>query len=94
MKGGTNSEHNRRDCRGARKSKFLLLYCANFQDLYNLNVDRIRSCTSHIGYYDPVEDRVRIVPFCAMNAIHRKTVEKRLIEFAERQSARRIASST
>ena len=28
-----------------RRTRVLLLFCGSFQDLYNLNVDRIWSCT-------------------------------------------------
>lgn len=69
-----------------RNIKYLLIFCVNFQDLYNINVERIQRCTFHFGFYDPIDDEVRIVPFCSMNSVHRKAVEDRLIEFAEKQN--------
>jgi hypothetical protein len=70
-----------------RNSRHLILYCSSFQDLYSINLERIERCGLHVGYYDPIDDKVRMVPFCAMNTVHRKTIEKRLLEFAERPSA-------
>lgn len=67
-----------------RNMRYLLIFCVNFQDLYNINVERIQRCTFHFGYFDPADDAVRVVPFCSMNTIHRKTIQNRLIEFAER----------
>ncbi len=66
-----------------RNIKYLMIFCVNFQDLYNINVERIKRCTFHFGFYDPIDDEVRIVPFCSMNTVHRKGVGDKLIKNAE-----------
>ncbi len=72
-----------------RNKRYLSLFCVNFQDLYNLNVERLQHCTFHYGYYDPGDDQVRTMPVCSMNAVHRKVIEEKLIDFAERRLTQR-----
>ena len=56
----------------------LLVGLMHFQDLYNFDLNRVNHCLVHYGYIDPATDKVRQVPFCAMNAIHRERIEGEL----------------
>jgi len=48
----------------------------HFQDAYNFDLNRIKSCLVHYGIIDP-EDPTKVleVPFCAMNTVHRERLE-------------------
>ncbi|MHA1269197.1 MAG: tetraether lipid synthase Tes [Candidatus Helarchaeota archaeon] len=50
----------------------------HFQDEYNLDVERVSQCVVHFGYIDPADDKVKQVPFCTMNTLHRPKIEKAL----------------
>jgi len=50
----------------------------HFQDEYNLDVERVSQCVVHFGYIDPVDNRVKQVPFCTMNTLHRPKIERAL----------------
>jgi len=43
----------------------------HFMDAYNYDVDRVQRCCIHYGIPDG-----RIIPFCTMNTLHRKGIEK------------------
>ena len=50
----------------------------HFQDEYNLDVERVSQCVVHFGYIDPADDKVKQVPFCTMNTLHRPGIERAL----------------
>ncbi|MCJ7646983.1 MAG: hypothetical protein MUP85_00075 [Candidatus Lokiarchaeota archaeon] len=48
----------------------------HFQDAYNFDLDRICQCLVHYGVLDPEDNsKTLLVPFCAMNTIHRERIE-------------------
>lgn len=60
-------------------SSNLLVSCMHFQDVYNFDIERVQRCLVHYGVIDPDNrDEVLQIPFCAMNSIHRETIEKKL----------------
>jgi uncharacterized radical SAM superfamily Fe-S cluster-containing enzyme len=52
--------------------KALLISCMHFMDPFNFDQDRVRRCVIHYAVPDG-----RIIPFCSMNAIYRKEIEKK-----------------
>lgn len=52
-------------------NKTLFLGIMHFQDLYNIDLERVRSCGIHYIVPDG-----RIIPFCAYNNIYRRQVEE------------------
>jgi len=44
----------------------------HFQDPYNFDLERVRRCVIHYATPDG-----RIIPFCTMNNIHRRSVESK-----------------
>ena len=44
----------------------------HFQDLYNIDLDRIQRCIIHYASPDG-----RIIPFCTMNNLHRDEIEQK-----------------
>ncbi|MBY9005618.1 MAG: radical SAM protein [Candidatus Lokiarchaeota archaeon] len=60
-------------------TKNLLISAMHFQDAYNFDLNRVKSCLVHYGVIDPDDpSKVREVPFCAMNTVHRANIEKKL----------------
>ncbi len=53
-------------------NKMLFLGAMHFQDLYNLDLERLQRCGVHYATPDG-----RIIPFCSYNTIHRSEVEER-----------------
>lgn len=51
-------------------SKTLFVGAMHFQDLYNLDLERLQRCGIHYATPDG-----RIIPFCSYNNLHRKSVE-------------------
>ncbi|MCX8038400.1 MAG: radical SAM protein [Candidatus Sumerlaeia bacterium] len=51
------------------------------EDLTNIESDRMERCPSAFAYYDPCDDEVRAVPFCAWNTLHRKEALHKVAEF-------------
>jgi uncharacterized radical SAM superfamily Fe-S cluster-containing enzyme len=51
----------------------LLVSSMHFMDPYNFDLERVQRCVIHYAVPDG-----RIIPFCAMNSIHRPGVEKKL----------------
>ena len=49
----------------------ILISTMHFMDPYNFDLDRVQRCVIHYATPDG-----RIIPFCAMNNIHRESVEK------------------
>jgi 7,8-dihydro-6-hydroxymethylpterin dimethyltransferase len=50
----------------------LLISCMHFMDPWNFDQDRVRQCVIHYAVPDG-----RIIPFCSMNTIYRKEIEKK-----------------
>jgi uncharacterized radical SAM superfamily Fe-S cluster-containing enzyme len=53
-------------------NKSLFLGAMHFQDLYNMDLERLQRCGVHYATPDG-----RIIPFCSYNAIHRREAEDR-----------------
>lgn len=53
-------------------NKSLFLGAMHFQDLYNMDLERLRRCGVHYATPDG-----KIIPFCAYNTVHRKEAEDR-----------------
>ncbi|MDD1742609.1 MAG: radical SAM protein [Methanotrichaceae archaeon] len=51
-------------------NKTLFLGAMHFQDVYNIDLERLQRCGVHYATPDG-----RIIPFCAYNTIHRKEIE-------------------
>lgn len=57
-------------------TKNLLISAMHFQDAYNFDLQRVCSCLVHYGVIDPDDStKVREIPFCAMNTLHRERIE-------------------
>ncbi|NVM31852.1 MAG: radical SAM protein [Candidatus Helarchaeota archaeon] len=61
------------------KGNNLLIVLMQFQDAYNLDLERTSRCLVNFGYIDPKTKQVMAVPFCTMNTIHRPRIEKELL---------------
>ncbi len=48
-----------------------------FMDPYNFDLDRVQGCCLHYGVPDDGDEKARLIPFCAMNNIHRRSVEEK-----------------
>ena len=46
-----------------------------FMDPYNFDMDRVQGCCLHYGVPDK-DSKARLIPFCAMNNIHRRSIEE------------------
>jgi len=53
--------------------KMLLISSMHFMDPYNFDLERVQRCCIHYAVPDG-----RIIPFCAMNSIHRTKIEEKL----------------
>jgi len=53
--------------------KMLMISSMHFMDPYNFDLERVQRCCIHYAVPDG-----RIIPFCAMNSIHRYNIEKDL----------------
>ncbi len=51
--------------------KSLMIGMMHFMDAYNFDLERVQRCCIHYGFPGG-----KIVPFCTMNSLHRKTLEK------------------
>lgn len=54
---------------------WLTVAVMHFMDPYNFDLDRVQSCALHFGVLDK-ESKARLIPFCAMNSIHRDRLSK------------------
>lgn len=52
-----------------------MLGCMHFQDVYNLNVERVSRCIVQYGFIDPISNKPKHAPFCTMNTLHRSKLE-------------------
>jgi hypothetical protein len=52
-------------------------------DPYNFDLERVERCGIHYAVPDG-----RIIPFCAMNTLHREKIEKQFAKISEVQSIR------
>jgi hypothetical protein len=57
----------------------------HFMDVYNFDLDRVQGCGLHYGIPDK-ESKGRLIPWCAMNNIHRPSVEKQFAMEAKEQA--------
>ena len=58
-------------------SRNLMISAMHFQDAYNFDLDRVKSCLVHYGVIDPDDPSKTLeVPFCAMNTLHRERLEE------------------
>ena len=66
-----------------------------FMDPYNFDVDRAQGCCLHYGVPDK-ESKARLIPFCAMNNIHRRSIEEQFsVKIkAEKKKGRRSPSAS
>jgi hypothetical protein len=56
----------------------------HFQDAYNFDLNRVKHCLVHYGVIDPDDpSKVREIPFCAMNTVHRENIERKLAKKGE-----------
>ena len=62
----------------------------HFMDVYNLDLDRVQSCALHYGVIDK-ESKVRLIPWCTMNNIHRPSVEEQFAIHSEEKEPLSIA---
>ncbi len=53
-------------------NKTLFVGTMHFQDAYNMDLEKLQRCGVHYATPDG-----RLIPFCAYNVLHRKTVEDR-----------------
>ena len=58
---------------GELHRKMLLISAMHFMDPYNFDIERLQRCCIHYAVPDG-----RIIPFCAMNSIHRQKVEEKM----------------
>jgi hypothetical protein len=57
----------------------LLISSMHFQDSYNFDLERVCRCLVHYGVIDPDDStKVREIPFCSMNTLHRPIIERKL----------------
>ncbi len=64
---------------GFLQTKNLLISAMHFQDAYNFDLERVCQCLVHYGVIDPDDpSKVREIPFCSYNTIHRPIIEKAL----------------
>jgi hypothetical protein len=61
------------DSLGDLHRKMLLISSMHFMDPYNFDLARVQRCCIHYAVPDG-----RIIPFCAMNSIHRPKIEQKL----------------
>jgi len=61
------------DSLGDLHRKMLLVSSMHFMDPYNFDLERVQRCCIHYAVPDG-----RIIPFCAMNSIHREKIEKEM----------------
>jgi uncharacterized radical SAM superfamily Fe-S cluster-containing enzyme len=60
-------------------TKNLMVSSMHFQDAYNFDLERVKRCLVHYGVIDPDDPtKVREIPFCSMNTLHREKIEKAL----------------
>jgi uncharacterized radical SAM superfamily Fe-S cluster-containing enzyme len=52
--------------------KTLFLGTMHFQDLYNIDLERVQRCGIHYATPDG-----RVIPFCSYNSLHREEVERK-----------------
>ncbi|MHA1342027.1 MAG: radical SAM protein [Promethearchaeota archaeon] len=73
------------------KAKNLMISSMHFQDAFNFDLDRVRRCLVHYGVIDPDDPtKVREIPFCAMNTLHRAEIEQKLAKRKETRTKEEI----
>jgi len=61
----------------------IMIGAMHFMDSYNFDLERVERCGIHYAVPDG-----RIIPFCAMNTLHREKIEKQFAKVSEVQSIR------
>ena len=56
------------------RNKWMTIGIMQFMDPYNFDLDRVQGCCLHYGVPDK-DSKARLIPFCAMNNIHRRSIE-------------------
>jgi len=57
------------------RGKWITIGIMQFMDPYNFDLDRVQGCCLHYGVPDKAS-KARLIPFCAMNNIHRRSIER------------------
>lgn len=79
---------------GFLKTKNLLISAMHFQDAYNFDLERVKSCLVHYGVIDPDDpNKVLEIPFCAMNTVHREKIERKLALVGEQAKKPEVIQS-
>ena len=61
------------------QTRNLMISAMHFQDAYNFDLERVKRCLVHYGVIDPDDpNNVLEIPFCAMNTVHRPSIEEKL----------------
>ena len=60
------------DSLGKLHHNMIMIGAMHFQDPYNFDLERVRRCVIHYATPDG-----RMIPFCTMNTIHRRAIEKK-----------------
>lgn len=72
----------------------IMIGSMHFQDAYNFDLERLKRCVVHYGVIDPEDPlRVREIPFCSMNTIHRDRLEQQLAKRKETVSIQELDQS-
>jgi uncharacterized radical SAM superfamily Fe-S cluster-containing enzyme len=58
-----------------------------FMDPYNFDLDRVQGCCLHYGVPDK-NSKARLIPFCAMNNIHRRSIEEQFSTKTEKKETK------
>jgi len=66
--------------------KMIMVGAMHFMDPYNFDLERVSRCVIHYAVPDG-----RIIPFCTMNAIHRKEIERQFAKPRETSPATPLA---
>lgn len=73
------------------KAKNLMISSMHFQDAFNFDLNRVRSCLVHYGVINPEnKSEVLEIPFCSMNTIHRPIIEEKLAKRKEERTSAEI----
>lgn len=59
------------------REKWITIGIMQFMDPYNFDLDRVQSCCLHYGVPDDGEKKARLIPFCVMNNIRRRSIEEK-----------------
>ncbi|MDM7999134.1 MAG: radical SAM protein [Dehalococcoidia bacterium] len=66
------------------RNNWITIGIMQFMDPYNFDVERVQRCCLHYGVPDK-DHKARLIPFCAMNNLHRQSVEREFSTTARAQ---------